>query len=153
MHFDGLLKNGSLDWLRRVEGGSRDCSGHTMKAHIDCIAPFSNSEKMHLLRRSTGQWDAKKKKLRQMDTTAESNHTSYSVSAGHPPVSCACFSTSFCDRRERQQLTQLHVHWMLGTHCSKTYSWFSCLASLPHWFVFWESLQLKPCWSRYKWSS
>lgn len=54
-------------------------------------------------------------KLRQMDTTAESNHTSYSVSAGHPPVSCVCFSTSFCNRRQGQQLKQLHVRWALGT--------------------------------------
>lgn len=54
-------------------------------------------------------------KLRQMNTTAESNHTSYSVSAGHPPVSCVCFSTSFCNRRQGQQLKQLHVRWALGT--------------------------------------
>lgn len=53
-------KRQSSDWLHWVAGGSRagDCGGHTMKAQLDCIAPFLNSE-THLLWRSTVLWDAK----------------------------------------------------------------------------------------------
>lgn len=63
----------------------------------DCITPFKTLK--HTYYEEAGGYEMWKQ--HQMDTTTESHHTSYSVPAGHPLISCVCFS-SLVGRREEE---------------------------------------------------
>lgn len=51
-------------------------------------------------------------KLHQMDTTTENHHTSYSVPAGHPLISCVCVSSLVANRGKEHKKNSC-ISWVL----------------------------------------